>query len=84
MAKTNTDELRALPDDELESRLAEQKDELFKLRFKNATGQLDNPARLTVVRRDIARIKTLLRDREIVAAEAADAAERGEEGVTNG
>jgi large subunit ribosomal protein L29 len=63
-------ELSDLDDTELETRLTESKAELFNLRFANVTGQLDNPARLGQVRRDIARIKTLLREREIAAAEA--------------
>ena len=69
MAKA-TANLRDLDDTELETRLAESKVELFNLRFANVTGQLDNSARLREVRRDIARIKTLLREREIAAAEA--------------
>jgi large subunit ribosomal protein L29 len=64
-------ELRELDDDELETRLAEAKQELFNMRFELATGQRDNTARISDVRRDIARIKTLLREREIAAAEAA-------------
>ncbi len=63
-------ELRDLDDTELEIRLAESKAEMFNLRFANVTGQLDNSARLGQVRREIARIKTLLREREIAAAEA--------------
>ena len=55
---------------ELEHRLSEAKEELFNLRFQNATGQLDNSARLGQVRKDIARVETLLREREIAAAEA--------------
>ena len=54
------------------------KEELFNLRFQNATGQLDNTARLGQVRKDIARIETLLRAREIAAAEALTA-EQGAE-----
>jgi large subunit ribosomal protein L29 len=50
--------------------LSEAKEELFNLRFQNATGQLDNSARLGQVRKDIARFETLLREREIAAAEA--------------
>jgi large subunit ribosomal protein L29 len=69
MAKVSA-ELRDLDDIELETRLAETKAEMFNLRFANVTGQLDNSARLGQVRRDIARIKTLLREREIAAAEA--------------
>ncbi len=62
-------ELRELNDTELEHRLGEAKEELFNLRFQNATGQLDNIARIPYVKRDVARIETLLREREIVAAE---------------
>ncbi len=67
---TRASELRELNDTELEHRLGETKEELFNLRFQNATGQLDNVTRLTQVRREIARIETLLREREIAAAEA--------------
>ncbi len=63
-------ELRDVGDEELVVRLAETKEELFNLRFQNATGQLDNYSRLGQVRRDIARISTVLREREITAAEA--------------
>ena len=65
-------ELRELNDTELEHRLGEAKEELFNLRFQNATGQLDNAARIPEVRRDVARIETLLREREIAAAEQPD------------
>jgi large subunit ribosomal protein L29 len=58
-------ELRDLPPDELERRLSETKEELFNLRFQNATGQLDNYKRLGQLRRDVARIKTLLRENEL-------------------
>jgi large subunit ribosomal protein L29 len=68
-------ELRELNDTELEHRLGEAKEELFNLRFQNATGQLDNNARLPQVRRDVARIETLLREREIAAAEQLEAQE---------
>jgi large subunit ribosomal protein L29 len=63
-------ELRDLSDDELENRLKEAREELFNLRFQHVTGQLDNYARLGQVRKDIARMLTLLREREIEAAEA--------------
>ena len=66
-------ELRELNDTELENRLGEAKEELFNLRFQNATGQLDNIARIPQVRRDVARIETLLREREIAAAEQLEA-----------
>jgi large subunit ribosomal protein L29 len=68
-------ELRELNDTELEHRLGEAKEELFNLRFQNATGQLDNIARIPHVRREVARIETLLREREIVAAEQLEAQE---------
>ena len=57
-------------DEALAHRLAEAKQTLFNLRFQNATGQLDNVARFKEVRRDIARIRTIMREREIAAAEA--------------
>jgi large subunit ribosomal protein L29 len=68
-------ELRDLNDTELEHRLGEAKEELFNLRFQNATGQLDNVARIPQVRREVARIETLLREREIAAAEQLEAQE---------
>jgi large subunit ribosomal protein L29 len=63
-------ELVAMDPDELTTRLEESRKELFNLRFQLATGQLDNWARLGQVRRDIARILTVLRAREIEEAEA--------------
>jgi large subunit ribosomal protein L29 len=65
-------ELREADETELENRLAEAKQELFNLRFQIVTGQLDNSARLQAVRRDIARILTILREKEIEAAEAGE------------
>jgi len=62
--------VRDLADDELVDRLADAKQELFNLRFQNVTGQLDNTARIGQVRKDIARINTVLREREIALAEA--------------
>jgi large subunit ribosomal protein L29 len=62
-------ELRELDDEELELRLAEYRRELLNLRFQHATGQLDNSARLGQVRRDLARVLTILRDREIALVE---------------
>jgi len=63
-------ELRELNDAELANRMRELREELFNLRFQNATGQLDNPTRVGAVRKDIARCETLLREREIAAHEA--------------
>jgi large subunit ribosomal protein L29 len=65
MARQKTAEIRDLPIDELQTKLAETKEELFNLRFQNATGQLDNYKRLGDLRKDIARIKTILREREL-------------------
>jgi large subunit ribosomal protein L29 len=65
-------ELRELPDQELRARLEAAKEELFNLRFQLATGQLDNPMRVKQVRHEVARILSVMREREIEAAEAAD------------
>jgi large subunit ribosomal protein L29 len=62
---TNATDLRVLTDEELQTRLREGKEELFNLRFQVATGQLDNNRRLQLVRRDIARIYTVMREREL-------------------
>jgi large subunit ribosomal protein L29 len=70
---TKPKDLRELNLEEMEQKLLESKHELFNLRFQVATGKQDNSARLGLVRRDIARISTLLREREIEAAEAAAA-----------
>jgi large subunit ribosomal protein L29 len=67
---TTAAELRALDAETLEEKLKEAKEELFNLRFQNATGQLDNTARLKTVRREIARIYTVLRERELGIIEA--------------
>ncbi|MDN5346956.1 MAG: large subunit ribosomal protein [Clostridia bacterium] len=58
-------EARELTTEELEQKVEDLKQELFSLRFQQATGQLDNPMRLRQVRRDIARVKTVLREREL-------------------
>jgi large subunit ribosomal protein L29 len=63
-------ELADLDDTTLVERLAESRAELFNLRFQNATGQLDNYARLPHTKREIARLETERRAREIAAAEA--------------
>ncbi len=65
-------ELRDVDERELETRLAEAKQKLFNLRFQMVTGQQDNTAALRATRRDIARILTVLREKEIEAAEAAE------------
>ncbi|PLV45367.1 50S ribosomal protein L29 [Mycobacterium tuberculosis variant microti OV254] len=58
-------ELRELTEEELTDRLRESKEELFNLRFQMATGQLNNNRRLRTVRREIARVYTVLREREL-------------------
>ncbi|MGW0516503.1 50S ribosomal protein L29 [Crossiella sp. NPDC003009] len=66
MAATNTaSELRELTNEELVLRLREAKEELFNLRFQMATGQLDNNRRLRAIRHEIARIYTVMREREL-------------------
>ncbi|HEX3899081.1 MAG TPA: 50S ribosomal protein L29 [Mycobacteriales bacterium] len=68
-------ELRGLEDDELVTKLKESKEELFNLRFQSATGQLDNNKRLQTVRHDIARIYTVMRERELGLTNAPTAGE---------
>ena len=64
-AGTKASELRELGDEELLAKLREAKEELFNLRFQAATGQLENHGRLKAVRKDIARIYTEMREREL-------------------
>ncbi|GAA1915520.1 50S ribosomal protein L29 [Streptomyces sodiiphilus] len=64
-AGTKANELRELNNEELVVKLREAKEELFRLRFQGATGQLENNSRLKTVRKDIARIYTLMREREL-------------------
>ena len=63
-------DLRAKSTPELTNELTNLKEELFNLRFQHATGQLENPLRIREVKKDYARIKTVLREREINAANA--------------
>ncbi len=65
-----TSELRIKTTPELMNELTNLKEELFNLRFQHATGQLENPLRIREVKKDYARIKTVLREREISAANA--------------
>ena len=74
MVSQKAAEVRDLGDDALIDRLSETKQELFNLRFQHVTGQLDNYARLPELKREIARINTELRAREIAAHEALDRA----------
>ncbi len=63
-------EIRELTDDDIRARLAELEEERFRLKFRSATEPLDNPLRLRTIRRDIARLKTVLRERELGAETA--------------
>lgn len=65
MANPKIDELRALSVDELETKLRESKEELFNLRFQAATGQLESHGRLSAVRKKIAQLYTIIREREL-------------------
>ena len=58
-------EIRKMSAKELDTKLHDLKDELFKLRFQQAINQLDNPMRINAVKKDIARIKTVMRETEI-------------------
>lgn len=71
--KQTADELNKLTDAQLVEELAKAKDELFKLRFQSATGQLESSARLRSVKKEIARIYTVLRERELGIRQAPDA-----------
>jgi large subunit ribosomal protein L29 len=62
---TKVSELDEMTNADLETRLREAKEELFNLRFQSATGQLENHGRLRTVKRDIARIYTVVREREL-------------------
>ncbi len=63
-------ELRDMTNEELNSKLKELKQELFNLRFSNATGQLANPMQINTCKKDIARIKTILTERDLKKANA--------------
>jgi large subunit ribosomal protein L29 len=76
MASKIVDELRTQPEDELVTKLKEYKEELFNLRFQAATGQLENHGRLRTVKREIARIYTVMRERELGIVTVAEEAEK--------
>ena len=69
MARSKVEDYRIMDVAELETRLVELKQELFNLRFQHVTGQLDNMSRLGQLRKEVARINTILREQEIAAAE---------------
>ncbi|MBQ9735108.1 MAG: 50S ribosomal protein L29 [Clostridia bacterium] len=60
-------EIHNMTNDELATKLVSLKEELFNLRFRHATGQLENPNVLKTVKKDIARVKTVIRERELKA-----------------
>jgi large subunit ribosomal protein L29 len=68
MAIVKAQDLRAKTPDELKSQLVSLKKEAYNLRFQGATGQLENPARMRLVRREIARVKTVLAEKASVSA----------------
>ena len=78
MASGLTAQLRVSTEEELHHKLAEAKEELFNLRFQMATGQMSNNRRLRAVRHEIARIYTVLRERELGLASGPNGAENGE------
>ncbi|MBO2452284.1 50S ribosomal protein L29 [Actinomadura barringtoniae] len=79
MAKGLTaDDLRTEPEDVLVTKLKEAKEELFNLRFQAATGQLESHGRLRTVKREIARIYTVMRERELGIVTVAEDAAEGE------
>ena len=81
---TAAGELRNMNQEELVAKLREAKEELFNLRFQGATGQLESHGRLRAVRRDIARIYTILRERELgitPVLESTDGSTKDEEGA---
>lgn len=79
MATLTAAELRNLGRDELMSKLGEAKEELFNLRFQAATGQLESHGRLRAVRKDIARIYTVLSERALGITEEVDAPAEAED-----
>ena len=62
---TRTADIRDLSDEEIREQIAQKQEELFRLRFRGATQQLENPALIKSLRRDVARMRTILREREM-------------------
>ena len=65
VTQMKANEIRKMSSEELNNKVNELKNELFNLRFRLATGQLDNPSSIKNVKRDIARVKTIIREREL-------------------
>jgi large subunit ribosomal protein L29 len=68
-----SDEIREMSDGDIRARVVELEEERFRLKFRSATEPLENPLRLRTIRRDIARLKTILRERQLAAAGGARA-----------
>jgi len=66
--KMKANEVRKMSSAELETKLGELKKDLFQLRLQHATNQLDNPVRIAQVKRDIARVKTVIREQQLAAS----------------
>ncbi|MDR2156795.1 MAG: 50S ribosomal protein L29 [Clostridiales Family XIII bacterium] len=66
----NLEKIREMTETELNNELKKMKNELFNLRFQHVTGQLENPIKLRNVKRDIARVKTIMREKELVKAQS--------------
>jgi large subunit ribosomal protein L29 len=64
---TKAADIRELSDDEIRDQLTQKQEELFRLRFRSATQQLENPALIKSLRRDVARMRTILREREMAS-----------------
>jgi large subunit ribosomal protein L29 len=62
---TKAEDIRDMSEDEIKTRIAEAQEELFRLRFRGATQQLENPSLIKSLRRDVARMRTILREREL-------------------
>ena len=62
------EDIKKMTTEELQKELTSLKEELFKLRFQHATNQLDNPSQIASVKKDIARVKTIIREQELKAA----------------
>jgi large subunit ribosomal protein L29 len=71
LKKLTAEDVREMTDAEIEDKVAQSQEELFRLRFRGATQQLENPSLIRKLRRDIARMKTVLREREQTSSSAA-------------
>ena len=74
------EEIREMADADIRTRIAEMEEERFRLKFRSATETLEDPLRLRTIRRDIARLKTIQRERELAASESPSTTPRGTRG----